>query len=216
MWCVPELNDEYIMRMEKVLNLYEKPINKRKPVLCFDEKPVQLLGEKKPLKRIRKPGDIQKRDYEYIRKGTANIFSCVEPKAGKHLTDVYKKKKGKDFARFCKKIITAYPEADVICLVMDNYSTHTKKALIDYYGEKVGLKMWNRFKIYYTPKHGSWLNQAEIENSICSQQCIGKRRFSKLLYFKKEVRKWTARANKQKLKINWRFTTKKAREKFKY
>ena len=202
--------------MEKILELYAKPLNINEPVVCLDEKPIQLLKEKYPYKQKVRPGYIKKRDYEYIRKGTANIFCSVEPKAGCHETAVYKRKTGKDFARFIKKVYTKWKKAKVIHLIMDNYKTHKEKFVIDYFGLKEGAKIWNKFEVHYTPLHASWLNQAEIEISMCSSQCIGKRKFSKVSELRSEIIIWKNQANKKKQKINWEFTKKDARGKFGY
>ena len=162
MWCVPEINDEYKNRMEDVLNLYNKPYNKKEPVICIDEKPVQLIGDVKTSIPAIKNGEVLKKDYEYKRNGTANIFGIVEPKGGKHMNYVTKNRKGFEYAKALKKINDNYPEAKTIHLVQDNLKTHKKKSVIDFYGEKEGKKLYKRFSMHYTPKHASWLNQAEI------------------------------------------------------
>jgi hypothetical protein len=216
MWCIPELTPEYIERMEDILDLYQLPYNEAEPVICIDEKPVQLLGEKKSPIPAQKPGEILKPDYEYIRCGTANVFCIVEPKGGNHFTYVTKNKKGPEFAKVLYRISKKYSLEDTIHLVMDNYSTHTKKSLTDFYGEEKGTEIWNRYTIHYTPVHASWLDQAEIEIGIYSSQCLGKRRISTIEQLKKETTAWNAAVNRKKLKISWNFTTKKARKKFKY
>ena len=176
MWCVPEVNPEYIRKMEDVLDVYEKPLNPKEPVVCLDERPVQLLEDARPSIAAKKPGEIFKRDSEYVRKGTANVFCAVEPKAGKHITQVTKNRKGPKFAKMISNIEKAYPGVETIHLVMDNLNTHGKKSLTDFFGEKVGEDLWNRFTPHDAPKHGSWLNQAEIEIGIFSRQCLGKDR----------------------------------------
>jgi hypothetical protein len=202
--------------MENILDLYSKNYNISEPVVCLDEKPIQLLGYTKPGKKMKKSGQIKKTDYEYKRNGTANIFCAVEPKAGKHITQVTKKKRGKDFAIFINKINNKYKHVRKIHLVMDNYCTHFVKSLISYYGEERAKQIWSRFEIHYTPVHASWLNQAEIEINMCSKMCIGRRRFENIEILKSEVQAWNKIMNKKKAKITWRFTTVDAREKFKY
>jgi hypothetical protein len=202
--------------MEAILDLYSTEYNPKRPTVCFDEKPLQLLDEYRPLIKAYKAGKIQKRDYEYKRIGTANIFCTVEPLSGKHITRVFEKKTRKDFAKNLKTISGAYPEAEYINIVMDNLITHNEKSLTEYFGEDEGNKIWNRFKVFYTPKHASWLNQAEIEISICSKQCLGKRRFNNLELLTKEINAWNKAVNKKRLKINWKFTKKDARLKFKF
>ena len=216
MWCIPNLTEDYVTRMEDVLDLYERPLNPRKPVVCVDERPVQLLGEKRLPIAVVRPGQILKRDSEYIRKGTANIFCAVEPKAGKHITKVTKNRKAPQFARVVKQIAEQYPDAKTIHLVMDNLNTHKEKSLTDYYGEKEGGKIWRRFTPHYTPTHGSWLNQAEIEIGIMSRQCLGKDRIADRVALKKRVIPWNRRTNRNGTTINWKFTKVNARGKFKY
>src|SRR5665647_418808 len=127
MWCVAELNNEYIARMEDVLALYERPLSEKEPVVCVDEKPVVLHADVRPARPMR-PGQILRRDSEYKRCGTANVFCGVQPKA------------------------------DTIHLVMDNLSSHRRKAFVERFGEKIGGWLWDRFTVHYTPKHGSWLD----------------------------------------------------------
>jgi hypothetical protein len=201
--------------MEAILDLYNREYDPKIPNVCFDEKPLQLLEDSRPIIKADKPGKIQKRDYEYKRMGTANIFCAVEPLAGKHITQVFAKKTRSEFAQNIKIISDEYPDAKKINIVMDNLNTHNKKSLVEYYGEIEGNKIWDRFNVYYTPKHASWLNQAEIEIGICSRQCIGKKRYPNIELLTEEVNAWNKAVNKKKIKINWSFTTKEARLKFK-
>jgi hypothetical protein len=216
MWCIPNLTDDFIIRMEDILDLYELQYNPLEPVICLDEKPYQLLGNKRAPIPMKKNGSVKKNDSEYIRNGTANIYCAVEPKIGRHFTVVTEKKKGPDFARILKYISRFYLDVKVIHLVMDNYCTHTLKSLTDYFGEIEGKKLWEKFKVHYTPVHASWLDQAEIEIGIYSSQCLGKRRVDNIEELKKETAAWNKSVNKKRLKFDWRFTTTKAREKFKY
>lgn len=215
MWCIPEMTPEFIERMEDVLNLYEKPYNPDEPVICLDEKPVQLLKDARET-IPEKTGSIRKRDYEYIRAGTANVFCVVEPKGGRHFTYVTKNRKGKEFAKVMSRIANHYTSADKIHLVMDNLRTHCLKSLTDFYGAEKGLEIWNRFEIHFTPKHASWLDQAEIEIGIYSRQCLGKSRVGDIDELRKRTNAWNKEVNRKKLMINWQFTTKKARKKFNY
>ena len=215
MWCIAELTPEFIERMEDVLDLYAKPFNPKEPVVCLDEKPVQLVQDARE-SIPGKPGKIKKRDYEYKRAGTANVFCAVEPKGGRHFTYVTKNRKGKEFAKVLNRIANHYSHADKIHLVMDNLRTHSQKSLTNFYGEEKGTEIWNRFEIHFTPKHASWLDQAEIEIGIYSRQCLGKSRIGSIDELRKKTNAWNKEVNKKKLKINWKFTTKKARKKFKY
>ena len=215
MWCIAELNKEYIARMEDVLKIYEKSLSKREPVVCVDEKPVVLHADVRPPRPMR-PGRITRRDSEYERRGTANVFCGVQPKAGRHFTKPTLNRSSLQFADYLVEIVASYPEADTIHLVMDNLSTHSRKALVDRFGEKLGGLLWERFTVHYTPKHGSGLNQAEIEISLFSRQCLGQRRIASLSQLQREARAWNRKMNRDHFTINWQFTRKKARQKFGY
>ena len=216
MWCVPDLNDEYITRMEDVLDVYEQPYDPRKPLVCLDEKPIQLLDDGRPTIPAKLSDGIKKKDYEYVRNGTANVFCAVEPLAGRHFTKVTNRRTKTDFAEFLKDISDSYTKVKTIILVMDNLNTHNESSLIERFGEKVGKKIWSRFEVHYTPKHASWLNQAEIAIGIYSRQCLGKDRIGKKTDLESRSEAWNKRANKEKIFITWTFTKKKARKKFKY
>ena len=215
MWCIAELDDEYIGKMEDVLKTYERPYDSAEPVVCFDEKPVSLHADVRP-PRPAAPGHIAKRDNEYKRCGTANVFCAVEPKAGQHFTWPTPNRSGLEFARVIADLVLHYRQARTIHLVMDNLSSHSRKMLIDTYGEGLGKAIWRRFTVHYTPKHGSWLNQAEIEISLFSRQCLGKRRIPDLESLRQEAAVWNRRINRANLKIDWRFDRKAARRKFAY
>ncbi len=162
MWCVPELAQAYVERMEDVLATYEKPLQAEDPVVCMDEKSVSLHEEvREPIPF--QPGRETRRDGAYRRAGTANIFCGVEPKAGVHFTEVTPRRTAHRFAEFLKGVADFYPQVRTIHLVLDNLNTHRRKALVDRYGEADGNRLWQRFTVHYTPKHASWLNQAEIE-----------------------------------------------------
>ena len=215
MWCVAQLDDAYIARMEDVLALYEKPYQSAEPVVCLDEKPVSLHADLRPARPAR-PGHIAKRDNEYKRCGTANIFAVVEPKTGRHFNRVTPNRTAHQFARTIRYLAAAYPDARRIHLVMDNLNIHCRNSLTKCFGESEGGDLWNRFQVHFTPKHGSWLNQAEIELSLLSRQCLAKRRISTLTSLRREVRAWNRRANHAKTTIQWAFTRKAARLKFGY
>ena len=214
MWCVPELNREYIERMEHLLRLYAKPYCEREPVLCLDERPVQLHGNKRT-GHIARDG-TRRRDYEYRRQGTANLFVCVEPRAGRHVVEATRTRDRFEFARMVAALAQLHPDAETIHLVLDNLSTHSKKALVDAFGTDVAERIWSRFTIHYTPKHGSWLNQAEIAISLVSRECLGKRRLGTLSVLASETRAWARGATKAQRRIDWKFRTRDARKKFGY
>jgi hypothetical protein len=215
MWCVAELDAEYIAKMEDVLALYERPYNAREPVVCLDEKPVSLHADVRP-PRPAEPGHVAKRDNEYRRCGTANLFAVVEPKAGRHFTCATPDRSAPEFARVVHRVITAYPRVHTIHMVMDNLNIHCEKSLTDYFGLRRGRSLWRRLHLHYTPKHGSWLNQAEIELSLVSRGCLGKRRIASFPELSHETRAWNARANRAQTRIRWQFTRKDARRKFGY
>jgi hypothetical protein len=201
--------------MEDVLAVYEKPYNPAEPVVCLDEKPVSLHADvRAPIPA--KPGKPAKQDNEYKRCGTANVFGVVEPKAGRHFTTATPDRSGAEFARMVGHVVEQYPAARTIHLVMDNLNTHRSKPLIDYFGEQEGGNIWDRLTVHYTPKHGSWLDQAEIELSLFSRQCLGNRRIPDLSTLKRETRVWNRKTDRKRTKINWQFTRTKARKLFHY
>ena len=210
-----ELDEEYIRRMEDVLALYEKPLSESAPLVCIDEKPVVLHADVRPALAMR-PGRVVRRDCEYKRCGSANTFCGVEPKAGRHFTRATGDRSSPQFADYLLDIAAHYPAAETIHLVMDNLSSHNRKALVERFGERAGSWLWNRFTVHYTPKHGSWLNQAEIEISLFSRQCLGQRRIPSLRDLQREARAWNRRMNRHRITIDWQFTQGKAREKFGY
>ena len=215
MWCVAELNQEYVDKMEAVLATYEKPYNPTEPVVCLDEKPISLHADLRPPTPAA-PGRMAKRDNEYRRWGTANVFCAVEPKAGRHFTLPTPNRSAPEFAQALESIVSSYPRARTIHLVMDNLNIHGRKSLTDFFGEERGATLWKRLTVHYTPKHGSWLNQAEIEISLFSRQCLGKRRIPTLKILRRESRAWNRKVNQVRVKIHWQFTRKKARAKFDY
>jgi hypothetical protein len=215
MWCVADLDDEYIAKMEDVLEVYERPYDPQQPVVCVDEKPITLHADVRPASPA-VPGREARRDNEYERCGTANVFCAVEPKAGRHFTFPTRDRSAFEFAQVVVTLALQYPEAQTIHLVMDNLNIHRRKALSDVFGTEMATEVWDRFTVHYTPKHGSWLNQAEIEIGIFSRQCLGSRRISSLKILSKEARAWNRRMNRDRVKINWRFDRKTARRKFDY
>jgi hypothetical protein len=212
---VADLNEEYIAKMEDVLETYEKPYDAKQPVVCLDEKPVTLHADVRPASPAQ-PGREARRDNEYERCGTANVFCVVEPKAGRHFTFPTADRSGFEFAQVVFHLALKYPKAETIHLVMDNLSSHHRKSLIDLYGTEMGCEVWNCFTVHYTPKHGSWLNQAEIEIGMFARQCLGKRRIPSLKTLRRETRVWNRRMNRNRVKLNGRFDRKAARRKFGY
>jgi len=214
-WCVPDLDDEFIEKMEDVLKVYERKYSEANPVICIDEKPIQLIDDVRPPSGFG-PGKIKKVDFEYQRNGTANVFCAVEPKMGIYINKVTENRTGSEFAKFIAAIERKYHTAEIITLVMDNLNTHKEKSLSDFYGEEEGKRIWSRFDVHYTPKHGSWLNQAEIAINMYARQSLGKTRIPDIDSLRKRTAAWNKAANLKKVTIQWKFTREKAREKFDY
>jgi DDE superfamily endonuclease len=160
------------------------------------------------------PGKPLRPDNECKRCGTANVFGVVEPKTGRHFTTATPNRSAAQFDRVVSHIAEQYPAARTIHLAMDNLDIHCRKSLTDAFRDVAGGDLWGRFAVHYTPKHGSWLNQAEIELSLYSRQCFGKRRMPDLGTLKRETRVWNRKTNRRRTKINWRFTRKNARQAF--
>ena len=215
MWCVADLDEDYIVKMEDVLEIYERPYNPNEPVVCLDEKPITLHADVRPASPA-VPGREARRDNEYERCGTANVFCVVEPKAGRHFTFPTPDRSGFEFARVAVAMALEYPNAKTIHLVMDNLNIHRRKSLSDVFGSEMATEVWDRFTVHHTPTHGSWLNQAEIEIGIFSRQCLGSRRIATLKILRREVRAWNRRMNRDRIRINWSFDRKSARRKFGY
>lgn len=212
MWCVPKLNKEFKEKMEDILNVYSKPFDPSKPVICLDEKPLQLLEDIRP-STLPACGKIAKQDYEYKRNGTCCIFVAVEPKAGKRFTFVRKQRTRIDFATVVKKVLEYYPSAKKIRFVFDNLNTHNEESLIKAFEKKEAKKMMKRIEFHLTPKHASWLNMAETEISVLSRQCLSQR-MSSLKSARSKTRSWQRRRNHLKICINWTFSKKDAKNVF--
>jgi len=215
MWVVADLDEDYIAKMEDVLETYERPYDPDQPVVCLDEKPVTLHADVRPPSAA-KPGRESRRDNEYKRCGTANVFCAVEPKAGRHFTFPTPHRSGFEFAQVAVSLALQYAEAKTIHVVLDNLNIHRRKALSDVFGPEMAAEVWDRFTIHYTPTHGSWLNQAEIEIGIFARQCLGSRRIPDLQTLRREARAWNRRMNRDRIRINWKFDRKTARRKFGY
>ena len=199
--------------MENVLDVYKRPYAPDFPVVCMDESPKQLIAETK-LPVPAKPGQFARYDYEYERKGVCNIFMANEPLAGKRMVKITERKTISDWAHFAKGIADNYPNAKRITLVMDNLNTHKPESLYEAFPPKDAKGLWDRFEFVYTPKHGSWLNMAEIELNVLHRQCLN-RRIDNIFTVRKEVEAWCQNRNNLNAKINWQFTTADARIKLK-
>jgi hypothetical protein len=196
--------------MEQVLDIYRRPYDELHPVVCMDESPKQLIKETR-IPVPMKPGQEARVDFEYERCGVANIFLASEPLKGMRYVDVTERKTKVDWAEFIKKIADEwYKDAEKITLVMDNLATHKASALYETYTPKEAKRIWDRFEFVYTPKHGSWLNMAEIELNVLMGQCL-KRRIDNIKTMKKEAFAWQQHRNNKKATINWQFTNNEAR-----
>ena len=198
--------------MFDILDLYEKPYDPGYPVIGLDEKPKQLLEDKrKTIQMI--PGHREKYDYEYVRQGNDNIFMAVEFKAGRRTTRVTSRRTKRDFAKFVRHLVDRiYPNAKRLQLVLDNLNTHNESAFYEMYGPEEAERILSKINFHYTPVHASWLNVAEIEIGVMDTECT-RRRIPNKEILRQEVMAWERKRNERKMKINWRFTKQKADEK---
>lgn len=227
-WCIPKENDaNFVFNMEDVLGIYKKGYNPRIPVICMDEKPVQLLDEvrerisAKPMRTdpdtaLTKQGEIEIIDSEYVRCGTASIFVFTEPLGGwRHVVALKSRKKG-DFAGLMRQVSeTYYPNVDKIILIADNLNTHSPASFYEAFSPEVACGLARKFEFHYTPKHGSWLNIAENELSSLSIQCLGNQRISSIEELNEIITAWEIDRNSRQKGVNWQFTTEDARIKLK-
>nr|QNO48895.1 hypothetical protein JFFFLBDL_00020 [Methanosarcinales archaeon ANME-2c ERB4] len=195
--------------MELVLDVYKRPFDPRYPVVCMDESPKQLIAETRiPIPA--NPGHPTMHDYEYMRCGVCNIFIACEPLAGKRMVKINERRTKKDWACFLEEIADQYEGAEKITLVMDNLNTHVPGSFYETFQPDKAKAIWDRFEFVYTPKHGSWLNMAEIELNVLTCQCL-KRRIDDIAFVRKEVLAWQKSRNNKNAEVNWQFTTKDSR-----
>ena len=205
MWCIGALTEEYRQRMYALLDLYARPLCKAEPVICIDEKSLQLIADSRaPLPPA--AGSPAKQDYEYVRHGTTNLFVAVEPKGGHRTVEVTAHRGKTDFVAFVSDLLTNdYAKARRVHLVLDNLNTHFRKSFVDVLGKRAAAKLLRRVQFHYTPKHASWLNMAEIEIGILSRQCLDRRIASREL-LQTEVDAWQQARNVEARTIDWKFT----------
>jgi transposase len=212
MWCIPKVDAEFVARMEDVLDLYAEMPDERRPVVCFDETPRQLIGESR-VPVAAKPGRPARTDYEYVRNGTANVFMFVDAHQPWRHAKVTDRRTAADFAECMRDLVDQhYPEADCIRVVLDNLSTHTPAALYESLEPAEARRILRRLEFHYTPKHASWLNMVEIEIGVMVSQCLD-RRIPTKAKLTSEVKAWERRRNRERARIKWRFTVDRAREK---
>jgi len=214
MWVIPpQANGEFVARMEHVLDVYKRPYDPQRPVVCMDESPRQLIRETR-LPLPGQPGMVERHDYEYERCGVCNIFMAVEPLAGKRIVQIKERRTKTDWALFLNDIARRYCQAEKITLVMDNLNTHCPGSLYETFPPVVAKTLWNRFEFIYTPKHGSWLNIAEIEINVLIRQCLD-RRIDTLDEMRAATHAWQKRRDNAQSRIDWHFTSDDARIKLK-
>jgi hypothetical protein len=211
MWCIPpNANAEFVWKMEDVLEVYKRPYDPLRPVVCMDETSKQLIGEtRRPVDAA--PGQPRRVDYEYERKGVADLFLFFEPLRGWRRVWIAPQRRKIEWASFVKQLLDDhYPQAQRVVLVCDNLNTHTGGALYEAFPPAEAKRLWDRLEIHYTPKHGSWLNMAETELSVLAGQCLG-RRIDDVAELLREVEAWEAERNRREAQVRWRFTTEDAR-----
>jgi hypothetical protein len=206
----PDQNSAFVAGMEAVLDVYKRPYDEKRPVVCMDESPKQLISEAR--ESVPMANGREKRvDYEYVRHGMVNIFMANEPLKGSRMVEVTEFKKKQDWARFIKRIADElYPNAEKITLVMDNFKTHAASSLYETFEPMEAKRIWDRFEFVFTPKHGSWLNMAEIELHVLNGQCLS-RHIGTMEEISEKVDAWQRDRNNKESKINWQFTTKDSR-----
>jgi hypothetical protein len=209
----PKQSARFVWRMEEVLDLYEEPYDPKRPVLCFDERPCQLLAD------LREPLGVdadrpELRDHEYERRGMAHLFVAFEPLTGWRGVEVRERMRGREFAEFVGHLAEdLYSEAEKIRLVVDNLNIHSAASFYEVFDAQRARRLTRRIEFCYTPVHGSWLNLAEIEISVLVRQCLGRRRIAEAEILRREARAWSGERNQLGASVDWRFTTKDARTK---
>jgi transposase len=212
MWCIPKVDAEFVARMEDVLALYAEPPDERRPVVCFDETPRQLIGEERVPVRA-EPGKPRRFDYEYVRNGTANVFMFVDVNRPWRHAKVTDQRTCIDFAECMRDLVDEhYPDAERIRVVLDNLSAHSAAALYQCFAPAEARRILSRLEFHFTPKHASWLNMVEIEIGVMVRQCLDRRIAHKATLIA-EIAKWERRRNRENARIDWMFTVERAREK---
>ena len=212
MWCIAKVDGAYVDRMEDVLDLYAETPDPRRPVVCFDESPTQLIGEvRQPI--TARPGQLERYDCEYRRDGTVNLFVFLDAHRPWRRVKLTDRRTNQDFAVCMRELVDVhYPEAALIRVVLDNLSTHSAGALYDAFPAPEARRVLQRLEFHHTPKHASWLNMVEIEIGVLRSQCLDRRIDDKHKLIA-EVAAWERQRNDAQARINWMFTTEKARQK---
>ena len=210
----PKKSAAFVWRMESVLDLYEEPYDPLVPMICFDERPRQLLGEVREPLPIGVGRPCARRDHEYERRGIAHISMAFEPLSGWRRVSVTERRRGREFAEEVRRLVEEYyPRAECVRVVLDNLSTHTVAAFYETFAPEVARRLARKVEFVYTPVHGSWLNMVEVELSVLVRQCLGKRRLPDIETLRREVSAWEKERNRLGASVDWRFTTSDARTK---
>ncbi len=211
MWCIGQMTGQYLAKMEDVLSLYHLPFDEKRPVICLDELPFQMLGEKAAPLEMKRSAP-RKFDYEYERKGVASVFVALEPLTGKRLVRVYPRRTKADYCRFVQEVSQQWSAAAVVALVQDNLNTHNASSFYENLPPEQAYSLMKRFEFHYTPKKGSWLNMAELELSAIARQCLA-RRIPDIETLSGELEIIVKERNELEVKVKWQFTVEHAREK---
>ncbi len=226
-WCIGKLTPQFLWRMEDILNLYEQDYDASRPLICFDERPCQLIDDViQPLPM--QEGKVKREDYHYKRNGVCNVFIAFNPHTGQRLVEVYERRTRQEYADFFRRLsagvvarneaitnfpVEHYPHASTITVVQDNLNTHSPASFYQCFPPEEALALAQKFSMHYTPVNASWLNMAELELAALSKQCLD-RRIGDMETLKREVLAWAEERNQKHITVNWQFTNDKARDKF--
>jgi len=206
------MNPEFLWRMENVLHLYEQPYDAFYPLICFDERPCQLIQDvMQPLPM--EAGKVKRENYKYKREGVCNVFIAFQPHTGERLIEVYEHRTAKEYADFFSQISDSFPKALGFTVIQDNLNTHSPTSFYKHCPAEKAFELSQKFSMHYTPKNGSWLNMVEIDLSALCKQCLD-RRIENMQVLKTEAKAWEAERNRKRIKVKWQFTNDDAREKF--
>ena len=201
----------FLAKMERILDLYNRPYDPEYPVVCFDERPCYLIGNVVE-GLCMTSGQVAKEHYAYEKNGSCSILAMIEPKTGKRFSQIRRKRRKIEFAKFMKRLAQLYPNAKKIIVVLDNLNTHNESAFYENFSAEEAAQLMDRFEFVYTPKTASWLNMIEIEFSALSRQCLN-RRIATITELSNEVIAYFKERSEKGVKITWEFTREKARDK---
>ena len=211
MWVMGVMNSVFISRMEKVLAIYRKAYDERFPVVCYDERPCFLIGDRVKGLEMKK-GEVAKEHYAYEKNGSASLLMTIEPLTGKRVADVFSRRRKIEFAKHFKRVAKKYPKAEKIIVILDNLNTHNESSFYENFTAEEAFELSQKFEFVYTPKSASWLNMIEIEFSAISRQCLN-RRIPTIEELEREVLALVKKREEKEIKIDWQFSVDKARRK---